>query len=70
MYVHEDYRREGVFSALYRHVESLARQDPEVCGLRRYVGKNSKRAQETYHMPGMVLPGYQVMEGDFRKDPQ
>ena len=70
VYVHKDYRRKGVFSALYRHVESLARQDPEICGLRLYVEKDNKRAQETYLKLGMVLPGYQVMEVDFRKGPQ
>jgi len=68
VYVQKDYRRKGVFSALYRHVESLARQDPEVCGLRLYVEKDNKRAQETYLKLGMVLPGYQVMEVDFLKD--
>ncbi len=70
VYVHEDYRRKGVFSALYRHVESLARQDPEICGLRLYVEKGNKRAQETYLKLGMVLPGYQVMEADFHKGPK
>lgn len=68
LYVHEDYRRKGVFSALYRHVESLAQQDPEVRGLRQYVEKGNKRAQETYHKLGMVLPDYQVTEVDSRKD--
>lgn len=68
VYVHRDYRRKGVFSALYRHVESLARQDPEVCGMRLYVEMCNKRAQQTYLKLGMALPGYQVMEADFRKD--
>lgn len=70
VYIHEDFRRKGVFSALYRHVESLARQDPRVCGLRLYVENGNKRAQETYLKLGMALPGYQVMEVDFRKDPK
>ena len=68
VYVHEDYRRIGVFSDLYRHVESLARQDEGVCGLRLYVEQDNKRAHETYRKLGMVLPGYQVMEVDFEKD--
>lgn len=68
VYVPADYRRKGVFSTLYRHVESLARQDPDVCGLRLYVEKDNKRAQKTYLKLGMVLPGYQVMEVDFLKD--
>jgi ribosomal protein S18 acetylase RimI-like enzyme len=59
-----------VFSTLYRHVESLARQDQEVCGLRLYVEQDNKRAQETYLKLGMVKPGYLVMEVDFRNDPK
>ena len=69
VYVHEDYRRKGVFSALYRHVESLARQDQEACGLRLYAEQDNKRAQQTYLKLGMVKPGYLVMEDDFRNDP-
>jgi ribosomal protein S18 acetylase RimI-like enzyme len=68
VYVHEDFRREGVFSVLYRHVESLALQDPEVCGMRLYVEKDNDQAQETYLKLGMVMPGYLVMEVDFRAD--
>jgi ribosomal protein S18 acetylase RimI-like enzyme len=70
VYVHENYRRKRVFSTLYRHVESLARQDQEVCGLRLYVEQDNKRAQETYLKLGMVKPGYLVMEVDFRNDPK
>ena len=70
VYVHEDYRQKGVFSALYRHVESLARLDQEACGLRLYVEQDNKRAQETYLKLGMVKPGYLVMEADFRNDPK
>ena len=40
VYVHGDYRRSGVFSALYRRVEALAKQDPRVCGLRLYVERD------------------------------
>jgi GNAT superfamily N-acetyltransferase len=67
VFVDEDYRRQGVFSGLYRHVESLARQEPDVCGLRLYFEKDNRRALDTYLKLGMVLPGYQVMEVDFRK---
>ena len=68
VYVHPEFRRKGVFSALYRHVESLALQTPGVCGLRLYVEKDNKRARETYLALGMHLPGYQVMETEF--DPE
>ncbi|MEX2125483.1 MAG: GNAT family N-acetyltransferase [Woeseia sp.] len=66
VYVRGDYRRKGVFSALHRHVESLARASEDVCGLRLYVERDNRRAQRTYLALGMTSPGYQVMEVDFR----
>ena len=65
VYVHGDYRRGGVFSALYRHVESLARQDPKVCGIRLYVERENTRAQRTYASLGMAMTDYQVMQTIF-----
>ena len=62
VYVHPEWRRKGVFSALYRHVESLASDAPGVIGLRLYVEDNNARAQQTYEALGMVKPGYLVME--------
>ena len=43
VYVHPDWRRKGVFSALYHHVESLASADPDAIGLRLYVEENNTR---------------------------
>ena len=65
VYVHGDYRRSGVFSALYRHVESLARRDPQACGIRLYVERDNTRAQRTYASLGMVMTDYQVMQTIF-----
>lgn len=70
VYVHRDHRRAGVFSGLYRHVETLARQTQDVCGLRLYVEKHNRRAQETYLSLGMTAPGYVVMEVDYRQPPR
>jgi GNAT superfamily N-acetyltransferase len=67
VYVRSDSRRKGVFSLLHRHVESIARATPDVCGLRLYVERDNQRAQKTYLALGMSAPGYQVMEVDFRK---
>ena len=52
VYVHPEWRRKGVFSALYRHVESLASDAPGVIGLRLYVEDNNARAQQTYEALG------------------
>ena len=61
VYVHPDFRRLGVFKSIYRHVESLARQQNAV-GLRLYVVHENKAAQETYRQLGMELSEYLVME--------
>lgn len=65
VYVPPAFRRKGVFSAMYRHVESLARSDRDACGLRLYVEKSNRRAQDTYRNLGMAAPGYLVMESIF-----
>jgi len=62
VYVHPDWRRKGVFRALYSHVESLAAAEPSVIGLRLYVEENNNKAQQTYEVLGMTRPGYVVME--------
>ena len=67
VYVHTDHRRAGVFSALYRHVESLAEEDPEVVGIRLYVERNNTRAQSTYAKLGMSMTTYQIMQTLFHK---
>lgn len=68
VFVPKEFRRLGVFTALYRHVEMLARETADCCGLRLYVEGQNKRAQETYVALGMTHPGYHVMEIDFRKE--
>lgn len=62
VYVNENHRRKGVYSSLYRHVESLARSDPDVIGIRLYVGKDNESAQATYSELGMRAANYQIMQ--------
>ncbi|MDM8008216.1 MAG: GNAT family N-acetyltransferase [Phycisphaerae bacterium] len=62
VYVHPDYRGQSVFRRLYRHVESLARQDPGVCGIRLYVHRNNHGAMAAYERLGMTPTGYRVYE--------
>ena len=65
VYVAPDHRRAGVYTALYRHVEALARATPGVIGLRLYVEHANARAQQTYAALGMVDAGYRVFEAQF-----
>lgn len=65
VYVRDSVRGQGVFSALYRHVAALARDDPEVCGIRLYVEEGNHRARRVYETLGMHDGGYRVMEIEF-----
>ena len=62
VYVAPERRRGGIFAALYRHVETAARADADVCGLRLYVEKENAVAQRTYAALGMEDAGYSMFE--------
>jgi len=65
VYVKPEYRRKGVFRALYQYVEKLAEQTIDVCGLRLYVEKENHRAQQTYEDLGMLKTHYLLFEKEF-----
>lgn len=68
VYVDGRYRRQGIFSAMFSHVEALARSTEDCCGLRLYVERENTRAQETYKAHNMRDAGYTIMEIDFSKE--
>lgn len=65
VYVHPDFRGRGVFRRLYQHVESLARQDPGVCGIRLYVDRDNRRATTAYERLGLTQTHYLVYESNW-----
>ncbi len=65
VYVEPGYRRRGVLSALYRHVEQLAKHTEGVVGLRLYVERDNTVAQSTYGALGMSDAGYRIYESQF-----
>ena len=67
VFVSEKYRRQGVYSELYRNLVELAQNDNDCCGIRLYVEKQNARAIETYTKLGMQNAGYEIME--FSKKP-
>ncbi len=69
VYVMPQERRSGVFTALFRHLERLAREDTSVCGLRLYVDHGNENAQRTYRRLGLDVTHYALMEVEFRKPP-
>ncbi len=65
VYVPPQHRRQGVYAALYRYVERLARDSESVIGLRLYVEKENAVAQRTYESLGMSDAGYLLYQDWF-----
>jgi len=65
VYVKPEFRGRGVFRALFKHLEGLARSNPEVAGLRLYMHTENHRARRTYEQLGMKHSDYEVFETDF-----
>ncbi len=65
VYVRQDFRKQGVFSALFRHVERLARERPEVRGLRLYMHAENEQARRSYQRLGMNPTQYLVFDKSF-----
>ncbi len=68
VYVTEEFRAQGVFKALFSHLENLARTGPDVAGLRLYMHTDNERARKTYERLGMKNSNYEVFEMDFVLD--
>jgi GNAT superfamily N-acetyltransferase len=70
VYVHSDFRSQGVFRELFEHVAQRAKADERVVGLRLYVEDHNERAQAVYERLGLAPAGYQVMEAVWRRAPR
>ncbi|MBT8423315.1 MAG: GNAT family N-acetyltransferase [Gammaproteobacteria bacterium] len=64
VYVIPEARGKGVFTALFRAIETQARSNG-ARGLRLYVDRDNSRAQDIYLRLGMQASHYQMMEVDF-----
>jgi len=66
VYVPPEFRRRGVYRALYAHVRALAEADAGVCGIRLYVENDNRIARSTYEALGMQDAHYRIYEQDTR----
>ncbi len=66
VYVQPAHRSAGVFRALFGHLETLARQDSRICGIRLYVDWRNEPAQGVYARLGMHRSNYGIMETVYR----
>ena len=62
VYVVPEFRKQGVFRTLFRHVEELAKGHRQVKALRLYVMHDNNTGQSTYKSLGMKDSGYIVFE--------
>jgi ribosomal protein S18 acetylase RimI-like enzyme len=62
VYVDEAYRRQGLYSAMYRFVKQEAGKRADICGFRLYVEQENVNAQRTYEYLGMERTAYFLYE--------
>jgi GNAT superfamily N-acetyltransferase len=62
VYIRPEFRRRGVFRALYSHLREMVEQRADLKGLRLYVDRRNRCAQQTYTAMGMDGEHYQMFE--------
>ena len=62
VWVEPDYRRQGIYRALWERVKETIEKDSEACGARLYVEKDNEVAQNTYGALGMHETDYRLYE--------
>ena len=62
VYTPPEYRRRGIYTALYQYLRGHAEPDPRVRGIRLYVDNRNTSAQQVYAKLGMEGDHYRVFE--------
>jgi len=62
LFVIPEARRKGVFKKLYMNLKQQVEQSPELAGIRLYVDKQNKPAQQVYEKLGMNKDHYELYE--------
>jgi len=57
--------KQGVYRALGKAVERLAKEKDDVCGVRLYVIRDNAAARAVYEKMGMTCTGYRLYEKEF-----
>ena len=67
VYVHPDFRSQGVFRSLFMHIKELGEADVDCCGLRLYMEQENDTARASYRRLGFTETGYVVFERLFSR---
>lgn len=62
VYVIPEFRRKGIYRAMYQKVKTMADRTGDICGFRLYVEKQNLAAQKTYASLGMEETHYKMFE--------
>lgn len=62
VYVHPDFRKQGVYKILYAHLKQMVEESGDLRGLRLYVDKTNLKAQQVYEKLGMSGEHYHLFE--------
>ena len=62
VYVMPEFRKKKVFSRLYRYVQELVADNPNLRGIRLYADKTNTSAHGVYEHLGMTAEHYQMYE--------
>ncbi|MGK7391277.1 MAG: GNAT family N-acetyltransferase [Candidatus Cyclobacteriaceae bacterium M2_1C_046] len=62
VFVDEDYRRKGIYRQLYNHIQDWVKSNEDYKGIRLYVEKDNKTAQQVYSALGMDGEHYKLFE--------
>lgn len=62
VYVQPEFRKNGVYKALYAHLKQMVAESHDLRGLRLYVDKTNLSAQKVYESLGMSGEHYHLFE--------
>ncbi|HCW09212.1 MAG TPA: GNAT family N-acetyltransferase [Cytophagales bacterium] len=62
VYIIKEFRGKGVYREMYKYIQQLVNEAPDLKGIRLYVDKKNSGAQKTYQNLGMNGEHYQVYE--------
>lgn len=67
VFVEKEFRQKGLYKDLYTFLQKHIKEKKNVAGLRLYVEKNNRRAQEVYKKLGMIETDYLLFEKSLNK---
>ena len=62
VYVRPEYRKRSIFSKLYKHIQKMVVENPNLRGIRLYADKTNTAAHGVYEHLGMTAEHYQMYE--------